>query len=145
MHRYSHSLNTSCCRQQEQNKFKETKPCAFSELNPWVAKLVKSFGAPYEITESLDDFRYEPNHVFSVEDALGFVSKVQNGCPQPFSFNQKQLGQLFDIGLETKPSTLYLSQYLVEAQGKVRLQAAEVGLDYQRLSFQCPAQIRVCN
>jgi hypothetical protein len=38
MHRYTHSLNTSCCRQQEQNKFKETKPCAFSELNPWVAK-----------------------------------------------------------------------------------------------------------
>ena len=27
-------------------------------LNPWVAKLVKSFGCP-RIAESLDDFRYD--------------------------------------------------------------------------------------
>ena len=43
---------------------------ASSELNPWVAKLVKSFEALYEITESLHDFRYEPIYVFSFEDAL---------------------------------------------------------------------------
>ena len=42
--------------------------CSFSELSPWVAELDrKSFGAPNEITESLDDFRYE--HVSRVEDA----------------------------------------------------------------------------
>ena len=35
-----------------------------------VAKLVKSFGAPWEITESLDDFRYDANQYFSVEDVL---------------------------------------------------------------------------
>ena len=38
--------------------------------NPWVAKLVKSFEALYEITESLHDFRYEPIYDFSFEDAL---------------------------------------------------------------------------
>ena len=43
-----------------------------SELNPWVAKLVKSFEALYEITESLHDFRYEPIYVFSFEEALGY-------------------------------------------------------------------------
>jgi|JI7StandDraft_1071085.scaffolds.fasta_scaffold124997_2 hypothetical protein len=38
--------------------------------NPRVVKLVKSFGATWEITERLDDFRYEPNKFFSVEDVL---------------------------------------------------------------------------
>ena len=46
---------------------------ALSEISPLVAKLIKSFGAPWEITESLDDFRYEPNQAFSFGDVLGFV------------------------------------------------------------------------
>ena len=50
---------------------------ASSELNPWVAKLVKSFEALYEITESLHDFRYEPIYVFSFEDAL---EQFSNRC-----------------------------------------------------------------
>jgi hypothetical protein len=33
---------------------------ALSKLHPGVAELVKSFELPWEITESLDDFRYEP-------------------------------------------------------------------------------------
>ena len=34
----------------------------------------KSFRAHCEITESLDDFRYEQNHVFRAEDAVVLVS-----------------------------------------------------------------------
>ena len=37
------------------------KANAFSERNPWVVILVQSFHTSYEITESLDDFRYEPH------------------------------------------------------------------------------------
>jgi hypothetical protein len=43
---------------------------SFSELDRWVAELVKSFEALCENNESLDDFRYELNQAFSVEDAI---------------------------------------------------------------------------
>lgn len=55
---------------QQLNVHDTSTTSAFSKLSPWVAKLVKSFEAPYEITESLYGFRYEPNDVFSFEDVL---------------------------------------------------------------------------
>ena len=46
------------------------KTSFFGELDRWVAELVKSFEALCENNESLDDFRYELNQAFSVEDAI---------------------------------------------------------------------------
>ena len=43
---------------------------------------LKSFGAPNEITESLDDFRYELNHVYRVDDALcGYIERAFGSHP----------------------------------------------------------------
>lgn len=48
-------------RRSRENRQYCTRDKCFSERNPWVAMLVKDSKASYEIIESLNDFRYEPN------------------------------------------------------------------------------------
>ena len=69
-------------------KIAKTGLGCIEQISYWVAKLVKSFEALYEITESLHDFRYEPIYVFSFEDALASFERCRLKAARDPAWNE---------------------------------------------------------